>query len=381
MKCTIRGEHFKQLIGKGGKATEQRMQNPLLGSVLLSAHKDQKLLRVKTTNLELWTECAVSASVYRDGEIAIPARPLAALVPYIHQNDEITLEQEENILKITTKTGKTALHGHQSKEFPLFPFEEKEQTQSSHKEGMFAVKSGVFLSSLKRALVSVARSNIKPELASVLMRFNPHELIIASTDGFRLTEDRLSRNVFSAYPIKEYDVLVPARSLEEIIRMFEEDDEEITGYCQEGMLSVSSPFARIIARTTEGAFPTYEQIIPSHFAVSLVIPRSQLIDILRQASIFSGKLYAISFSFSAKDNTLLFHTFSQDVGEFSSALAVQGTGEEREVVCNWRYFLDGIQGFSHDAITLSFTNESAPILMRDTNTSQGFYLLMPMRGM
>lgn len=378
MKCGIRGEYFKRLIMRGGKGADQRMQNPLLGSVLLSAHKDQKSLRVKTTNLEVWTECMGSASVSREGEIAIPARPLAALMPFIHYDDEIILEQEGNTLKITTKTGKTALHGYQSNEFPSFPFEEK-HTQSP-RDDVFSVKSNVLLSSFKRALVSVARSNIKPELASILMRFNPHELIVVSTDGFRLTENRLSREVFDTYPAIEYDVLVPTRSLEEIIHVFEEDDEEITGRYREGMFSVFSPYAHITVRTTEGIFPAYEQIIPSNFAVSLVIPRAPLIDVLRQASIFSGKLYAISFSFLAKESKLLFHTFSQDVGEFSSTLPVQGTGEEREVVCNWRYFLDGIQGFSSDTITLLFTNESAPILIRDTNTSKGFYLLMPMRG-
>lgn len=373
MKCIISGEQFKRLISKGGRIAERKMQNPLWESVLFSVRKEDKSLRAETTNLELWTEFNAPAVVHSEGKIAIPARPLAALAPHIHNNDEITLEQEGQILKIATKTGKTALHGYQSKDFPVFNF--------SQGEALFCVKSNIFLPSLKRVLVSVARSPLKPELASVLIRFTPDEAIIASTDGFRLTEDRLPKNTFRFYPKEIRDVLIPSRSLEEIIRMFEEDDEEIIGYYNEGIFGVSSSFARVFARVTEGAFPAYEQIIPSHFAVSLAVPRAPLIDILRQASIFSGKLYAISLSFSSKNNELSFHTFNQDVGEFSAALIVQGTGEDKEVVCNWRYFLDGVQGFLGDTITLSFTNESTPLLMRNPESSQGFYLVMPMRGM
>lgn len=376
MKCIINGEQFKRLISKGGKVAERKALNPLWESVLFCVSKEDKSLRAETTNLELWTEFSAPVAVHREGKIAIPARPLAALAPYIHNNDEIILEQEGQILKITTKTGKTALHGHQSNDFPVFIVSKKDQ-----KEPLFRIKSSVFLPSLKRVLISVARSPLKPELASVLIRFTPNEAIIASTDGFRLTEDRLHKNKFRLYPAETRDVLIPSHSLEEIIRMFEEYDEEITGYYHEGVFGISSSFARVFARGTEGAFPAYEQIVPSHFAVSLTVPRLPLIDILRQASIFSGKLYTVSLSFSSKNNELLFHTFNQDVGEFSSALAVQGTGEDREVVCNWRYFLDGVQGFLSNTITLLFNNESTPILMRDPESSQRFYLVMPMRGM
>lgn len=373
MKCIIKGEQFKRLISKGGRIAERKAQNPLWESVLFCVSKEDKSLSAETANLELWTEFHTPVSVHREGKIAIPARPLAALAPSIHANDEITLEQEGQVLKITTKTGKTALHGYQSKDFPQLVFPQKEE--------LFRIKSGSFLPSLKRVLVSVARSPLKPELASVLLRFTPSESIIASTDGFRLTEDRLPQNKFLFYPAQTRDILIPSRSLEEMIRMFEEDDEEITGYYHEGVFGISSSFARVFARVTEGAFPAYEQIIPSRFVVSLTVPRAPLIDILRQASIFSGKLYTVSLSFSSKSNELSFHTFNQDVGEFSSTLTAQGTGEDKEVVCNWRYFLDGVQGFLGDTITLSFSNESTPLLMRDPKNPQGFYLVMPMRGM
>ena len=373
MKCIINGEQFKRIISKGGRVAERKAQNPLLESVLLCASKEHKSLRAETTNLELWTECTVPASVHNEGKIAIPARPLAALAPYVRNNDEITLEQEGHVLKISTSTGKTALYGYNADNFPLY--------SSPKKEKIFGIKSGILLPLFKRALVSVARSPLKPELASVLTKFTPYEAIIASTDGFRLTEVRLSKEKFHFYPQEARDILIPSRSLEEIIRMFEEDDEEIFGYYYEGMFGVASSSASIFTRTVEGAFPAYEQIIPSRFAVSISLPRASLVDVLRHASIFSGKLYTISLSFSQKTNELLFHTIDQDVGEFSSTLAAQGTGEDGEVVCNWRYFLDGVQGFLSDTITLSFNNDSTPLLMRDPGSSQGFYLVMPMRGM
>ena len=372
MKCIIRGEHFKQLISKGGRIAEHKAQNPLLESVLFSASKESKSLRAETTNLELWAEYCIPAAVEREGKTLIPARPLSALAPSVRPNDEITLEQEGNILKITTNTGKTALHGYQSEGFPAFPF--------TKKEGIFTIKNTILLPLLKRALVSCAQSSLKPELASILMRFSPNELIIASTDGFRLTEDRVPKSAFRAYPQSAHDALIPSRSLEEIIRMFEGDDEEITGSYHEKVFGVSSSFASMFTRTTEGAFPHYEEITPSHFAVSCAVPRALLVDVLRQAGIFSGKLYALSLSFSSKNNELLFHTFNQDVGEFSSLIAVNGAGEDREIVCNWRYFFDGVQGFFGDTITLSFSNESTPLLMRDPSGKQGFYLVMPMRG-
>ncbi|MBI3274168.1 MAG: hypothetical protein HYZ69_03410, partial [Candidatus Colwellbacteria bacterium] len=149
MKCIIKGEQLKRIISKGGKVAERKAQNPLWESVLLCANKEQRSLKAETTNLELWTECNAPATVEREGSIAIPARPLAALAPYIHNDDEIILEQEGQILKIITKTGKTALHGYNARDFPLF--------SSSKKESIFHIKSSIFLPLLKRALVSAAR--------------------------------------------------------------------------------------------------------------------------------------------------------------------------------------------------------------------------------
>lgn len=373
MKCVIRGEHFKKLITKGGKIAEHRAQNPIQESVLVRVNKEQKSIYIEAATFDVWTEYRGHAAVEHEGTVVIPARPLTALAAHIQTNDDVFLEQEGNILKITTKTGKTAIHGYNAKEFHSFSFPQK--------EAFMMVKSSVLFPFLKRALVSVARSSLKPELASVLLRVTPRECVIASTDGFRLTEDRLAPAAFIRYPTLTIDILIPYRSLEELIRMFEEDEDDIHLLYHEGIVSVSSSSARMTLRATEGAFPPYEQIIPSRFAVSLTVPRIPLIDMLRHASIFSGKLYALSFSFASKNSELLFHTFNQDIGEFSSRLAVEGIGEDKEVVCNWRYFLDGAQGFSGNAITLSFQNESTPILMRDADKPSQLYLLMPMRGM
>ena len=78
MKCIINGEQFIRIISKGGRVAEHKAQNPLLESVLLCSSKEHKSLRAETTNLELWTEFTVPASVHNEGKITIPARPLAA---------------------------------------------------------------------------------------------------------------------------------------------------------------------------------------------------------------------------------------------------------------------------------------------------------------
>lgn len=363
MKCTITGEQFKQLVSKSGKT----------GNILLfHADKEHHLLRIQANTIESWTEASAAAAIDQDGKVVVPIKPLSALAMYVRPQDTLLLEKKEKILKITTKQGKTAIHGHEVEHFTPFP-------SLSH-QPLFQAPASAFFPACRRALVSAARSTLKPELASVLLRFDGDTLILASTDGFRLTEERLARTIFSLYPPETRDILVPYRSLEEIIRVFEEGSEEISGSTAEGTLLVSSPSARLLVRTTEGSFPQYDQIIPKQFTVSCTVARDQIQEVLRQASIFSGKLYDIRLSYTSKTNELFIHTFNQEVGEFSSALAASGSGDDCEIVCNWRYFLDGVAGFSGDHLTLSFTNESSPLVMRDPQRAHGFYLLMPMRG-
>jgi DNA polymerase-3 subunit beta len=365
MKCTLTGEQFKRLIIKSGKTGN---------SLFFRTDKNNHALLLHTSNLESWIEAKAPASVDQEGSITLPLKPLVALAAHIANHDSLLLEQKDRVLKITTKQGKTALHG----------FEDaRDMDMPTHEgDGLFRVATRVFFPACRRALVSVARSTLKPELSSVLLRFTDDSLVLASTDGFRLTEENITKTSFSQYPVKKVnDILVPYRAMEEMIRVFEDDEEEISGSASNGLVSISSPSARLCARTTEGLFPHYEQIIPSQFTVSIAVSRPQLHDMLRQASVFSGKLYNISLSFSSQNNELLLHTFNQDVGEFSSVLPASGEGESREIVCNWRYFLDGIQGFSGDQIGLSFTNESTPLVMRDPHRPYGLYLLMPMRGM
>ena len=133
---------------------------------------------------------------------------------------------------------------------------------------------------------------------------------MVATNGHRLAKMEM--------PIKSggapsSDLIVPAKALEQIRRLFPED-EELEIARGDNHLGFRSPFTAVFTRLIEGPYPNYDQVIPKDNNRVAIADRTALTSALRRMSIIaSDQTHRIRLSFNA--GMLKFSVQTPDLGE------------------------------------------------------------------
>lgn len=91
-------------------------------------------------------------------------------------------------------------------------------------------------------------------------------------DGFRLALVHKQIKSTSA----DFSFIVPARSLNEISKLLEDNDEDIEIFIQKNYLMISLGSTKVVTRLLDGDFINYRQVIPSNTTSTITINKSNL---------------------------------------------------------------------------------------------------------
>lgn len=370
MRCECVVENLRNAVNVVEHITGKNITIPMLSSLLLDAEKGK--ITLSSTNLELGMKTWFRGSVSEEGKVAISARTLSVFVSNLRLSDLVILESNGQDLIVESKSQRTVLKGYNVDDFPLFPEFQQERFLTIAKQKLLDI--------LKRTIISVSLSTIKPEIASILFSIKSNTLLGVSTDSFRLSEEKIEKKYFTT-KTTTFSFLLPRRTSEELIRILQNDAEnEITMSIGANNLMVSGENFILFSRLTEGSFPDYFAIVPHKFETTVIVNQKDLIEHIKASSIFTGKLSELILAIDPRKKSLIFSASAADVGEHVSYANAVITGKELSLTLNWKYFLDGIVSLAADDIFLGFNNESSPVLIKPQKSDDSLYLIMPMRS-
>lgn len=364
MKIICNKNDLQKLVSLAQNCTSKSSTLPILSAVLLKALKNR--LIITSTNLEVGFEASMAAKVEKEGGVAPPVKTILALLPSI-SDEYIILESQNNNLHITSKNSSTNLKCFPLAEFPLLP---KIKLSTS-----FTLPAPLLTQSLKYTLAATAHTYIKPELASIyLFSRQKIPLTFVATDSFRLAEKK------TTFPTPPFSLLLPQKSSQEIVRIFEEASQEnIDIIFNTNQILFQTKIISFTSRLTEGKFPDYQDIIPTSFLTQVVIDKNQLINAIRLAGVFVNRLSEILITVNSKDNLLEVSSGNIDSGEHHASYPAKISGLDLETSFNYRYFLDALQYISDPKIFLGFNDPQRAVLIRGFENTTYLNLVMPMR--
>ena len=175
-------------------------------------------------------------------------------------------------------------------------------------------------------------------------------------------------------------VIVPPKALEQIRRLFPED-EELEIAKGENHLGFRSPFTAVYTRLIEGPYPPYDQVIPRDNNRVAIADRTALTSALRRMSIIaSDQTHRIRLSFNA--GMLKFSVQTPDLGEATDELAIRYTGDALDIGFNANYLLEILRYIPTEEVRLTFkAPERAATLEPEgwADPSSYLCLVMPLR--
>jgi DNA polymerase-3 subunit beta len=362
LKIVVLREELAQKLAVVGRGVSTRTAVQILSGVLLRATGGR--LELAATDMELSIRTALDAQVDGDGAAVVPGRLLVDLSRLLPDN-EVTIEfrDEENTLRVSCGPAEYRLNTYGAEDFPRLP--EVDATPTS------TVSADALLDTLGAVQRAVSRDEARPVLTGVLVKFAEGKLVMAATDSYRLAykETPLEGKV------PEMEAIVPARALEEIRRLATAGSTLELGV-QENQVLFGIDGTWLTTRRIEGQFPKVDELRPKEFTHEVVVPRDELLDVVRRTSVMAHRNSPLRLRFAEGELTVW--TQTQDVGEARETMPVRFEGDPLEIGFNADFLRDGIESTEGEEIRLRLIDPLRPGLLQGPG-EDFWYLIMPIR--
>lgn len=364
MKLVCTRNNIRDALQLAERFTGRNLTLPILGNILLEA--DDKKVRCVATNLEIGVEVLVPCKVIKEGSVTIPGKVINTLLSSI-DDETITLEEKEHTLIVKTDSSHFSIQGIPPKDFPILP--------KAKKGREFSISSKELKTGIGQVVPAVAASDFRPELAGVFFKKDPKTLTLAATDSFRLAEKTINLSPLSG---ESYSFILPARTVQELLRTLPDTDEEVLIRESESQVFFESNGIYIVSRLIDGSYPDYAAIIPKEFAAHVSLGREEVVRKIKTASVLASKLNDIALNFSFDGSFV--EAANAEVGKSKIFFTSKIKGKEARVSFNFRYLLDGLESLAGEELLISLNGDAGPALVRDPNNSSFQYVVMPIRN-
>jgi DNA polymerase III subunit beta len=362
LKAVCSRDELTRALGIVSRGVSTRTTVQILAGILLQA--DGGTLNLAATDMELSLRTSLEAQVESDGSVVVPGRlllELARLLP----DAEVTLEHnlEEAVVEVRCGSASYRLHTYNAEDFPRLPDVEVVERHEVERETL--------LETVARVSRSASRDESRPVLTGVLMRFEPGKLVMAATDSYRLSvkETPLQGSV------PELEAIVPARALAELSRIAQAAERIELGV-HENQVVFGTGDAWLTTRRIDGQFPNYKQLVPESFDYEVLLPRDELLDVVRRVSVMAQRNSPLRLRFAEGELTVSAQT--QDVGEAKESLPAAFTGEPLEIGFNAEFLRDGVESVVGEQVRLKLISPLRPAVL-EGESDDFLYLIMPIR--
>lgn len=381
MKLEILQENLNHGLTIASRVISSKPQLAILSHILLEA-KDGSLT-LTASNQETTVVIRIGAKVTVPGQFTVPGRTLTEIVSSLSA-EKISLDLADTMLTLKAGGFKSIINGTPAGQYPaLVP-------KLGSEKPFLELPPSIFQNLIAKAVFAAALDESRAALTGVLFKFVGSGLILAATDGFRLSTLKLEK--INRKEKDETSLIIPARALLEVTRVLSEEKGEkpednkttkvtISILEETNQILFDLDDIKIYSKLIAGTFPDFEKIIPSNFDIKLTTTAEELTKTIRLASIFARESANI-VKLNITSGKMVVSANAPQVGENESVVDVKTEGQSQDltIAFNYRYFLDFLAAIgSVGEITIDFTSPTAPGVFRLASDPNFLHLIMPVR--
>jgi len=374
MKLISVQENLKKGLLIVSHGTGKNINLPILGNILIKAY--QNTIELISTNLEIGIIHKLRGKVEEDGEFTVDAKIITEYVNLL-PSENVEIEEVDGELKIECENFKTKVKGESAKEFPLIP--------SVAQDNYYSCSVGELKKALNSVSFAVSNSENRIELSGVLFNFEDDKLTLVATDSYRLAEKTIK--VKSNNSFNNQKLIVPARTVQEVLRILSNYNSEDLNFEQNGEVKISISDNQIlftidsvelVSRLINGQYPDYRQIIPDKSKTEIITSKQNLSRAVKAVAIFS-KTGINDVNLEFKNNKIIISASSGQSGESRVDVEAEITGIDNEVAINYRYLVDGLNNITSDKVMLKVVSNNTPCVLTADKEDDYLYVVMPIR--
>lgn len=363
MKLICDGLDLSDAVLKVSKALSTKSANPALEGIKISAYGDT--LTLLATDMELSIEKKIKADVLMEGETVVVGKYFVEFVKKL-EKEQIELSRLDD--------GKLEIkYADSESELSTYPVESYPKIEKDISGECFVIKQKDLKDVIEKTVFSCSVDDSRPILKGCLFEIENNKLTGVALDGFRMAV--VKKEVLATGNFK---VVIPARTLSEISRILDKDDEDVKVFLNKNVLSIEVENVALISRLIEGEFVKYNHILPTAFSNTVTVGREAFLNSIERASIVAKNDRYNIVKFDIKEGVMTVSAKSE-VGNVNENVNINLTGKDITIAFNGKYLTDFLKIIGEEAITLNLNTPIDPCIIKPVGNEEFLYLILPVR--
>jgi DNA polymerase-3 subunit beta len=335
---------------------------------------------MSTTNLEIAITTWMDCDVIESGACCVPATLLAELVNSIPSGEvRISVTDQPANMHISSGRFEASVNCGDVSDFPPLPV--VDQTIPAR------IALQEFRSAISQVVFAAASDESRPVLTGIKAEITGETFVLAAADGFRLA---VHTGKLVAPVTEGIDVVIPARTLEEVARVAGDlryaatEEIEISVSPAKSQVLLKMPNVEIVGQLTQGQFPDYKQLIPdsNDSVCKAVVNLDAFSRSSRTAAILardSNGIVRLEFILGEDaTGTLQISSSADEIGENNEAVDAEITGQSSRIAFSSRYLIDVLRNIPGTQVVIECISPSSPGVFRSEGDDSYVHVVMPM---
>jgi DNA polymerase III subunit beta len=372
MKVSVSQQQLAHGLGIVSRAVSSHSTLQVLSNILVAT--DEGRLRLSATNLELGISCWIGAQIEEEGAVTVPARTFNDLIGTMPSDGvKLTLDERTQTLNVVCGTSNTDIKGIDAQEFPPMPV--------PNLENGIELNVADLKEMIQQVAFAASADDARPVLQGVSMTVEGSEIILAATDGFRISTRRA---VLSSPVAKPMSAIIPARALNELARVASDGKQTVHMVVPDGRGQVLFHLddVELVSQLIDGNFPDYKAIMPQSFKTTTIVSTAAFLKACKQTEIIAREgNNVVRLSITAGEDgpgEVEISAQSEETGSSEVQVDATVTGTDLIVAFNVRYLRELLDVVKSASVALETNAGNTPGMLRPVGNEDFKHVIMPM---
>ncbi|MGI6657807.1 MAG: DNA polymerase III subunit beta [Dethiobacteraceae bacterium] len=355
------------------KAAAKRSALEAIEGILVKG--DGNTITMCATDLLLTIQAHIEVPHFEEFGIVLPGKSVSLISNLPGEHFDLLID-DAYVTNITSGKAKYKLQGLKADEFPETPKEEPVH--------VFSVHSTALKNALAKTLVCVSTDESRHHFCCINFVIDEAEgLVLNATDTYRLAKTTIPIEIKSITDAAKKNFLISGEILKQIAKVLPAG-ETVTVKIGEKHVVFSCNHLTLVTRMVDDEnYPDLDRVIPADFSSSATVNTKEFSAAVERIMAVADKTPAINIKFDPQEagNSLFDVTSHIGLGAADEKIEVDFDGEAIDLHLNSGFLADFLKVAAGDTVTMLFTGNINPVILKDSADPDYIYLALPVRVM
>ena len=354
------------------KALSNKTPNPALQGIKLDVLNDH--LVITTSNSDIAIKLVVKDSslvIKKQGSVLIPGKYFIEIIRKLDGLKVVISSIIDNMIRIEADRSDITLNMMDIDDYPELEFSEKVKSIKINVRTLKTI--------IRQTAFATSSIENRPILTGVNFKIDGNKLTAIATDSYRLSQKQIELN--EVY--EPLNIIIPGRSLDELIKVLENNNEMVELHFDQSKILFKYKNLLFQSRLLEGNYPETSKLVPTEFPIVIKFNKETLSTAIERASLLSSRdgNNAIVKLQLRQDNIVEITSNSPEIGKVLEEVypVDEIVGSPIKIAFSSKYILDALKIFNSSEITINFTGEIRPFIIKGDYDENMLQLILPVR--